>query len=494
MTRRGHLFDITTVAFGDNGNTIFSTGLDGQVRVTRTRDGKACLSLAGFPSTEKGSEGEPQIIAVTPEGYYGGHPTADNLIRFNLGGYLFPAASFVDRYRRPDLIRKAFHGDETPALKATKGGIPPMAVFSFPESGASVSGEKVQVAVVATDDTGLAGVFFTVNGARIGEKPEDALGTTRDLSLLAEKIGHPIPPQHTVSRRYTANLTLPPNSGKVTIQVVVIDTDGLRSTPAELTVTRTQGRIVTERLLGLCVGVSKYKVPGLNLNFADADARELAATLDKQQSALYKERHFTTLVNEKATKSEILTELDRLIERTEKSDTVCVFLAGHGWRDERFRFYFLGSDSDPGKLEATALPWDAIVQRLTKLSEKAKRVLLFLDSCHSGVDRADGQSASTDDLVKSFLKTSAGVMIFPSSRDVEESVENVLWGHGAFTRAILDTLEIPGGTLGAKMTLWEFANTVKKRVQSLTSLRQNPQPFLLDYDQDTLMFVGRANP
>ena len=135
-------------------------------------------------------------------------------------------------------------------------------------------------------------------------------------------------------------------------------------------------------------------MPGLNLSFADADARELAASLDKHQSALYKERHFTTLVNEKATKSEILTELDRLIERTEKSDTVCVFLAGHGWRDERFRFYFLGSDSDPGKLEATALPWDAIVQRLTKLSEKAKRVLLFLDSCHSGVDRADGQSAS----------------------------------------------------------------------------------------------------
>ena len=300
--------------------------------MTRARDGKACLSLAGFPSTEKGSEGEPQIIAVTPEGYYGGHPTADNLIRFNLGGYLFPAASFVDRYRRPDLIRKAFHGDETPALKATKGGIPPMAVFSFPESGASVSGEKVQVSVVATDDTGLAGVFFTVNGARIGEKPEDALGTTRDLSLLAEKIGHPIPPQHTVSKRYTANLTLPPNSGKVTIQAVVIDTDGLRSTPAELTVTRTQGRIVTERLLGLCVGVSKYKVPGLNLSFADADARELAASLDKQQSALYKERHFTTLVNEKATKSEIIAELDRLIERTEKSDTVCVFLAGHGWR------------------------------------------------------------------------------------------------------------------------------------------------------------------
>ena len=77
---------------------------------------------------------------------------------------------------------------------------------------------------------------------------------------------------------------------------------------------------------------------------------------------------------------------------------------------------------------------------------------------------------------------------------MEKSEENVLWGHGAFTRAILDTLEIPGGTLGAKMTLWEFASTVKKRVQSLTSQRQNPQPFLLDYDQDTLMFVGRANP
>ena len=46
--------------------------------------------------------------------------------------------------------------------------------------------------------------------------------------------------------------------------------------------------------------------------------------------------------------------------------------------------------------------------------------------------------------------------------------------------------------LAGKDTEWEFANSVKRRVQSLTGLQQNPQPFLLDNDQDTLMFVGRT--
>lgn len=62
---------------------------------------------------------------------------------------------------------------------------------------------------------------------------------------------------------------------------------------------------------------------------------------------------------------------------------------------------------------------------------------MFMDCCHAG---AFGERlASADELVEQLVKK-AGVVVFASSRGNEQSFEQAEWGHGAFTKAVLDGL------------------------------------------------------
>ncbi len=70
----------------------------------------------------------------------------------------------------------------------------------------------------------------------------------------------------------------------------------------------------------------------------------------------------------------------------------------------------------------------------------ARNVFVFLDSCYSG--------GATDQLQKTFENKigkvgDSGVVIFASSKGSESSQEDPSWGHGALTKAFLDTVSNP---------------------------------------------------
>ena len=67
-------------------------------------------------------------------------------------------------------------------------------------------------------------------------------------------------------------------------------------------------------------------------------------------------------------------------------------------------------------------------------------MFVFLDSCYSG--------GATDKLQEGFKKQisrvgDSGVVIFASSKGSESSQEDKSWGHGALTKAFLDTIANP---------------------------------------------------
>src|SRR5205823_523730 len=118
---------------------------------------------------------------------------------------------------------------------------------------------------------------------------------------------------------------------------------------------RAPGTVAAGRLLGICVGVSRYRDHAIDLRFAQRDAAILAEQLNRQRG-LYRGAEVGALTDEAATASGVRAALDRLAAQATREDTVIVFLSGHGWRAPDQRFYFATHEVDRSAIEATALP------------------------------------------------------------------------------------------------------------------------------------------
>ena len=87
----------------------------------------------------------------------------------------------------------------------------------------------------------------------------------------------------------------------------------------------------TGDLYALVVGVSKYRDPKIpKLGLSDKDAKAFGDFL-KGQNAIFKEIRVTSLVNEKATKSEVEKYLYYTLPKAGKEDTV-ILVFQRSWR------------------------------------------------------------------------------------------------------------------------------------------------------------------
>lgn len=135
----------------------------------------------------------------------------------------------------------------------------------------------------------------------------------------------------------------------------------------------------------LLVGVSKYQhissLPTAILN----DVKDIAATLSSADYCGYAQDNVVSLLNADATRQTVLDGLGALAARAGEDDTVCVYFSGHGAvlpsanGDDSV---LLTVDSDLADLAGTAISSGDLAAALGQI--KAKRVLVFIDSCHAG--------------------------------------------------------------------------------------------------------------
>ncbi len=99
----------------------------------------------------------------------------------------------------------------------------------------------------------------------------------------------------------------------------------------------------------------------------------------------FPQRNIVSLIGPKATKTGLIKELETWLPRNVgPNSTVFVYYSGHGAPDVKSgRSYLVPWDGDPLFLDDTAYPVDRLYQKLGEL--KAKRVIVALDSCFSGL-------------------------------------------------------------------------------------------------------------
>ena len=281
---------------------------------------------------------------------------------------------------------------------------------------------------------------------------------------------------------------LPAGESQMALSARAVDAAGL-SGREQVRITRGGAGAATGNLYVLSIGVSKYQNSKYDLKYAATDATAFADLWAGQAGALYQKVNVSRLTDTEATSAGIRAAFLKLLEVATPNDTVTIFLSGHGLSVNETDYYFAAHDIDATTLASamqTGLPWTALQTTLAAL--KARRVIMFLDACHSG--NALGGAESSSERMAELLVKRAGVMVFSSSRGSEFSYELDDLHHGAFTAAILEGIgegkadfEV-GGSKDGVITAEELLAYLRARVPQTTGNLQTPTcPLLRDFGE-----------
>jgi uncharacterized caspase-like protein len=249
-------------------------------------------------------------------------------------------------------------------------------------------------------------------------------------------------------------------------------TGGLASEVATVNVTWDGAPEATRKLYALVVGVSDYADPAMKLTYAAKDARDFDRALKGQKSAYYVDVETRVLTDREVTRSSIINGLAGLkTVATNPNDVSVVILAGHGLTDEKQVYWFLPSDvsgSDDVHTKG--------VSQYESLQNLSGRVLWFLDTCHAGTATAR-RPVDMNVLINNVTSVeNGGIVVFAASTGRQLSAESGAWGNGAFTKAIVEGIELGKADLlrDGFITTSSLDTFVERRVRTLTEDKQNP--------------------
>ncbi len=444
---------------------------DGTVRWYRMKDGKELLAF--FPHADR-----KRWILWTPSGYYDASPGAEELIGWHVNNGseeaadFFPISKFRRDYYRPDVVAKVLETlDEPEAIKlANKEStkkvqevpvakiLPPVVSILSPKDGSEVSNKEIEVKFEVRSPSGepVTNVRVLVDGRSIWrglmiKEIEKAQGvqTTRtpipekdtEISIIAEN-------KYAASEPATVSLKW---SGKV----------------------KEEEFTIKPKLYVLAIGVSKYENKDLTLQYAAKDAKDFAASLLQQKGGLYRDVVVKVLVDEKATKDEIIDGFDWISKETTSKDVAIVFLAGHGINDSGGVYYFMPVNANLERLRRTAVPFTEMKNTVVSLAGKT---ILFIDTCHAGnVMGARALAPDITGVVNELASAENGAVVFASSTGKQYSFEDSNWGNGAFTKAAVEGISGKADYTGkGRITINMLDLYISERVKELTKGKQTP--------------------
>lgn len=484
----GHTSDIFGVAVSPNSRFLVSGSLDQTVKIWKISTGKLLLTIF------QGSNNE--WVAWTPEGYYAASAKGDRYIGWHVNrgvdreALFFPASRFAKQYCAPEIVAKYLETggniektinivntgkpDKKKFTKTTgsdlKAILPPVVFFKEPRArDITVENNKIriQAGAKAVNQEPVTDIWLLVNGRRA-----DGI---RGINRVEKKYKVMDGPHAEI------DLTIPLTEKDNRIAVVASNRYA-QSEPEIIHVTwekdiLTPGAdtndIYKPDLYLLAIGVSSYKLPEYDLDFAHKDALALARVFERQKGALYRTVRARVLTDGDATKDNVLEGLDWILTESTQKDLSIILVSGHGLKDERGNYYFLPHDGDPEKLRRTGVKWFDFQDVLNGLPSKA---VLMADTCHSGSITGKRRDATDmTDALRELLNAESGVVIMTASTGREQSREHPEWGHGAFTKAIIEGLEGHANyNKDETIDIKELDLFVTDRVKQLTKGTQHP--------------------
>lgn len=507
---------------------------DGTIRWYRMADGREQLALFVHVDGKR-------WIVWSPSGYYDTSLEGEDLVGWhvnrgpNIAADFFSVGRFRDRFYRPEIIQSILRtADEGEAVRAAASALAALGVGASetaappqhaattaksPPAPTSSVAPPVTAAMAPrpSGSGGVANVLPPVIDLQTDSEIETSANTIPVRFVLRSPSDAPVSEvkvrvndklvrsldnralRSTRGEAHEVQVAVPPVDSQ--IRLFAANKNG-KSEPVVISVRRSSAPVKVqearfETLYLLIIGVSKYPEEW-KLDLAEKDARDFNYHMVRQAGKLYGTAVPRLLINEQASRENVLEGLRWLRESVGEKDAGVVFMAGHGDRVGPAYYFIPG---DPGVLPAradfkTAQEFDNWKQqnapRRWVPGEEISRTLLglkgraafFIDTCHSGINARPGQSTNPD-LTKALneINEERGVIVFASSTGKELSQEDPAWGNGAFTKAIIEGLR--GGADFRKDGLIRpstLQSYVTDRVIELTKREQRPVIFTVGID------------
>jgi len=405
-------------------------------------------------------------VAWTPSGYYDASTGGDRFVGYYINQGTNKEARFVqsdayfDTLYRPDIIQLILQtGNEQKAIAfADKNkkvhtidvttSLPPALHLLSPDH-VTTTKETVTIHYSVDSHEPITQTVITLNGRRL------------DTRAIVRK-----------QRTKEQTLTIPLDEGENIIAVRARNKFALSD---EILVYATRkgktDSIYKPSLYLLSIGISQYKNTTYNLSVADKDAQAVAHMFQKQKGKIYKEVYTKILTNDQAQSDDILDALDWIDKEATSKDVVVVFIAGHGVNDDKGNYYFLAHEANIERLRRTAVRWTEIQDTIVNLPSK---VILLVDTCHSG--NIAGVRRDITSAVKSIINGGTGRIIMTATTGSGYSYEQPDWGHGAFTKALIEGIDNAQADYNhdQAISIKEIDLYVTERVKTLTHGKQKP--------------------
>lgn len=236
-------------------------------------------------------------------------------------------------------------------------------------------------------------------------------------------------------------------------------------------------------LYAVVVGVKRFRNPEINpLEVSDKDARDFAEFLRERQDLLGKV-DVTLLLNEQATRDNVVATIRNKFKNAAKEDIAVVFLSGHGTPNpaKLNEYYYITYDTRVDDLYDSAL---MVNDKRLFAGIPTKKVLLLADACHSGgflsgIEREQVAKGPLNQF--SVFRELPGRVAMSSSRPGEVSYERRAFGNSVFSHFLIKGLRgeaaphasfKPGSD--AKITIRSLFEYVAQNTRAATNGKQNP--------------------
>lgn len=191
------------------------------------------------------------------------------------------------------------------------------------------------------------------------------------------------------------------------------------------------------------IGISKFKIPGMNLLFASKDANDFAKFLIDEQH--FAADHVKVITDAAATKQNVeaeLTDEPGFIPRNvQPGDLVVVYIASHAMSDtddhlER-QNYLVVHDTDPTRPYSSGINLQEFTSKVkNRLRTRTDRIAFILDTCHAGA--AKSVMLESPNVLANFQGT--GKLIIAACRPDQVSFDSPTFKNGLFTHCLIEGL------------------------------------------------------
>ena len=399
-------------------------------------------------------------LVVTPDGLFDGSPAAWKQILWQFGGNTFdvaPAETFFNEFYYPGLLGDVMAGKKPRAPKNI-----------------SLLDRRQPELKLITQSTGTTSERNQSVRIEVTEKPADKDHATssgvRDVRLFRNgalvKVWRGDVLNGRTATTLEANIAIVAGENRLT--AYGFNRDNVKSKDATLTLTGAPSLKRKGTAYVLTVGVNAYSNAQFNLKYAVADATVFGEEVRRQQEriASYEHIEVVPLLDEQATKENILRALRRLagdreasttdlrapidkLKATEPEDAVFIYFAGHGIAVGQ-RFYLVPHDL--GYVgERDALDFEGLQkiiehgisdEELERAVEgiDADKLLMVIDACNSGqaLEAEERRRGPMNSKGLAQLAYEKGMYILTAAQSYQAAQEVSQLGHGLLTYALVE--------------------------------------------------------